>query len=213
MRIKWKSLRDNYVRYKKEMENSTNPNSKRYKRCQWTTRMQFLDKTLALRESTSNISSSTSDKQVLQKPPLKKKKPSPEEILPSTSSAPTFGIQLLDVLPSEPMPNQVSSKINKCNHRSNRVDKILDYLQNKSTQNYDSVDHLFLSYAETFKKFSERNQVELKLQLAKLFADAELIEIEERSQSSTQVVYQPNSVNSDNSDNSINDYSYMVDSD
>ncbi|CAD0204354.1 unnamed protein product [Chrysodeixis includens] len=39
---------------------------------------------------------------------------------------------------------------------------------------FDSIDYLFLSYAETFKTFPVRKQCILKLELAKLFANAEL---------------------------------------
>lgn len=42
----------------------------------------------------------------------------------------------------------------------------------------DAVDHLFKSYAETFKRFSPRKQAELKVVLAKMFAEAELSELE-----------------------------------
>lgn len=39
---------------------------------------------------------------------------------------------------------------------------------------FDSTDYLFLSYAETFKTFPLRRQCLLKIELAKLFANAEL---------------------------------------
>jgi hypothetical protein len=60
---------------------------------------------------------------------------------------------------------------------------VLEYLQKKSEQRKptcDAVDHLFLSYAQTFKTFSLRNQTRLKIYLANLFAEAELCEADER---------------------------------
>lgn len=49
-------------------------------------------------------------------------------------------------------------------------------------KNYDGVDHLFLSYAHTFKKLPQRKQVMLKLELAKLFAEVELSQYDEDQQ-------------------------------
>lgn len=48
-------------------------------------------------------------------------------------------------------------------------------LQNKRTKT-DAVDHLFMSYSETFKKFSVCTQAKIKVEMAKLFADAEVEE-------------------------------------
>jgi hypothetical protein len=44
----------------------------------------------------------------------------------------------------------------------------------------DAVDHLLLSYAQTFKTFSLRNQTRLKIFLPNLFAETELGEADER---------------------------------
>lgn len=51
----------------------------------------------------------------------------------------------------------------------------------KCRESSESIDFLFKSYAETFKRFTAKKQVLLKLTLAKLFADAELDEMREPS--------------------------------
>ncbi|KAG6458397.1 hypothetical protein O3G_MSEX010844 [Manduca sexta] len=53
---------------------------------------------------------------------------------------------------------------------ANKVPKHL----NKKKRKVDGIDHLFLSYADTFKKFPPREQALLKLELAKLFSNTEL---------------------------------------
>lgn len=57
--------------------------------------------------------------------------------------------------------------------------EILDETYNSDTSHHvlDSVDYLFLSYAQTFKKFSLKRQAILKVDMASLFSEAELCEI------------------------------------
>lgn len=59
------------------------------------------------------------------------------------------------------------------------VDQILNYISSSRSKSNDAVDHLFMSYAETFKKFSPRRQAEMKIELAKLFSNAELNELQD----------------------------------
>lgn len=57
------------------------------------------------------------------------------------------------------------------NASNDDVRKVIHYLKKKE---HDGIDHLFLSYAETFKKFPAREQAIMKIELAKLFANTEL---------------------------------------
>ena len=58
----------------------------------------------------------------------------------------------------------------------------IGYLKHsKREEQSEAVDFLFKSYAETFKTFTAKKQVLLKVRLAKLFADAELDEMKEPS--------------------------------
>lgn len=43
---------------------------------------------------------------------------------------------------------------------------------------HDGIDHLFLSYADTFKKFHPRTQAELQIKIATLFAQTEMKEMQ-----------------------------------
>lgn len=71
----------------------------------------------------------------------------------------------------DPFPNGVVTCITE-----EEVERILTLVQSKIENNTDAVHDLFQSYAKTFNKFSIRTQTMLKVEMAKLFADAELRE-------------------------------------
>ncbi|XP_063218580.1 uncharacterized protein LOC134528844 [Bacillus rossius redtenbacheri] len=51
----------------------------------------------------------------------------------------------------------------------------LQYLQSKpARREFDGIDHLFLSYADTFRKFHPATQALMKMELATLFAKMEM---------------------------------------
>jgi hypothetical protein len=66
-------------------------------------------------------------------------------------------------------------------------DKLIGYLENKDNNKnqLDSIDHLFLSYAQTFKQFLPRRQAILKIELATLFARAEISELDAQTSASS----------------------------
>lgn len=51
----------------------------------------------------------------------------------------------------------------KLHHEVNDVEKVIDYLQTKKITHLDGTDHLFLSYADTFKIVHPQIQAELKI--------------------------------------------------
>lgn len=79
-----------------------------------------------------------------------------------------------------PSPSDSGPFRNDASPRRKRKDpeKNLTFLKSKKPkkekENYDATDHLFLSYSETFKTFTPRQQALLKVELAKLFSNAEL---------------------------------------
>lgn len=75
------------------------------------------------------------------------------------------------------------------------VDRAIEYLENKKkTTMYDGIDHLFLSYADTFKTFHPKTQSELKIKIATLFAQTEMKEYEQNnSTTSSQYCFEPQS--------------------
>lgn len=201
LKKKWKSLRDNYLRYKKEIKGTTGQATKKYQNWPWASQLQFLDKTLAPRQTTSNITTNI---------PLGIQ--TQELTSPSQITSPQASTSFLDVEESDdpelytctdstlPAPKKIKTKSKEPNDQHIGVNKVIGYLENKKKHTYDSVDHLFLSYAGTFKKFSERNQIKVKLELAKLFSDMELKELDERGPSSSLSLHTPMSNYSTDSD-------------
>ncbi|XP_025420191.1 uncharacterized protein LOC112690392, partial [Sipha flava] len=183
---KWESLRDNYLRYKKEIKSTTGQASNKYQNWPWASQLQFLDKTLAPRQTTSNITTDI---------PLEIQ--TQELTSPSQITSPQASTSFLDVEESDdpelhtrtdstlPAPKKIKTNSKEPNDQHVGVNKVISYLENKKKPTHDSVNHLFLSYAGTFKKFSERNQIQIKLELAKLFGDMELKELDERGPSSS----------------------------
>ncbi|CAG4988031.1 unnamed protein product [Parnassius apollo] len=73
--------------------------------------------------------------------------------------------------------SSIVQKRKNSNSDENKSSEVLEFLRNRRID-YDAVDHLFMSYAKTFKKLTARKQIELKKALANLFADAELSELD-----------------------------------
>lgn len=112
---------------------------------------------------------------------------SPES--PLSLPVPTQPIAFTSTLFTPPVLTPTAAKRTKRSHDPDEVDRIIDYLKTKNRSKFDAVDHLFQSYADTFKQFSERNKIMIKVELAKLFADTELKEIEERFLSRNSTTY------------------------
>jgi hypothetical protein len=55
VKTKWKNLRDAYIKHKKLIKGSSGQAAKRYKNWPWAPHMQFLDQTLEVRSSESNV--------------------------------------------------------------------------------------------------------------------------------------------------------------
>ncbi|XP_008183728.1 transcription factor Adf-1 [Acyrthosiphon pisum] len=197
LKKKWKSIRDNYLRYKKEINDTTGQATRKYQNWPWASQLKFLDKFLAPRQTTSNITTDFPLEIQIQ-----------ELTSPSQITSPfQASISIFDVEESDdpqlytrtdstlPAPKKIKTNSKEPNNQPVGV-----YLGNKKKHTYDSVDHLFLSYAGTFKKFSERNQIKVKVELAKLFADMELKELDERGPSSSLSLHTPMSNYSNDSD-------------
>jgi hypothetical protein len=86
------------------------------------------------------------------------------------------------------------------------IGKLIGYLENKNKNKnqLDSIDHLFLSYAETFKQFPPRTQALLKLELATLFARAEISELDAQTTPASSLHYSANSTGSGLTSNESN---------
>ena len=129
--------------------------------------MEFLNSTLTPRPTTSNVSDNRISETPLQEagaPPLSQDAERTCPLSPASLEMP---------------PPPIKKKLKK-KQSTEDIDKIICYLENKNKNKnqLDGIDHLFLSYAETFKQFPPRRQAMLKIELATLFARAEISEFD-----------------------------------
>lgn len=201
LRTKWKGLKDGYTKYKKQVKGSTG-SAKTYTNWCWGPHLLFLDNFIKQRESTSNISTAsqeTSASSIL----------SPSQPIPTmpllqlqqdneTSQDNNNILEEISPTPATPTPlPSTSMSTSRTSHRTSEpsrsravatkpdedVEKILNFMRSKRIKQSDAIDDLFMSYAKTFKTFSIQTQTMLKVEMAKLFADAELREHMNQNQS------------------------------
>ncbi|CAG9565390.1 unnamed protein product [Danaus chrysippus] len=177
---KWKSLRDNYNKYKKSNESSTGQAYKKYKSWPWASRLSFLDDFNFRRQTESNCENSSANNHTTVA--LDTENFTMSEKQNTTHSEVT-------VYGTEPS-TQITRKRIKTSSESSDSDKILGYIKNKKKAKLDVVDHIFLSYAQTFKTLPPRMQIMIKLEMASLFARYELQMVEGSNAGASQVVPQ-----------------------
>ncbi|XP_039747298.1 uncharacterized protein LOC120624688 [Pararge aegeria] len=185
----WRSLRDGYIRHKKQLNGDTG-SSRKYNNYMWSTHLAFLDDSLEFKQTNTPRSRANSCIEDSQQS-IDKKQESQEQVYKQaiqlvaspqsplqtgrgswTESPPPVTTESSISLSSSSVNKRKRGKNNDC--AEERINTVLDYLKSKKRINYDATDHLFMSYAKTFKSFPLRKQTELKVILAKLFADAEL---------------------------------------
>ncbi|XP_075983344.1 transcription factor Adf-1-like [Anticarsia gemmatalis] len=184
VKLKWKTVRDGYIKFKKQQKEGTS--KKAVSNYIWSAQLKFLDNHQVSRKSkTPNaialaldgvadngaVDNAIVDNSVIDNTVVALQL-SGDESTPSQSYSPT-SILIPSPSDSGPFRNEHPPR------RKRRIvkddsDKTLSYLKNKKAKSYDATDHLFLSYSETFKTFSLRQQALLKVELAKLFSNAEL---------------------------------------
>lgn len=179
---KWKSLRDNYNKYKKNNESSTGQAYKKYKSWPWASQLRFLDDFNIKRQTESNIQRSPADNDTTVTSDTEK------STINETQNTTNSEVSVYATEPSK----QITRKRMKTSADPSDCDKILEYLKNKNEKKakMDGVDHFFLSYAQTFKTFSPRMQSMVKLEIASLFARYELQVAEGSDASASRVAQQ-----------------------
>lgn len=185
---KWKNLRDSYMRYKKCVQGETGQ-AKKYHKWPWSSHLEFLVDSIKYRPQCSNITESAEN---IITPPKEKTPPIVQNLQKSNFSS--------DESPSS-LRMKPQKKIKIRPKESSEVDRVIEYLENKKKPKiHDGIDHLFLSYSDTFKKFHPRTQAELKIKIATLFAQTEMKEMQYYEQNISPVY----------SDNSTTNYQYYV---
>jgi hypothetical protein len=152
------------MKYKRFINGTTGQATKKYEKWPWSRHLEFLDYTLTPRPTTSN----DSDSQISETPLQEAGTPPPCQATESSSPLSSASLE---------MPPPPIKKLKK-KRSTNDVDKLIGYLENKNKNKLDGIDHLFLSYAKTFKQLPPRRQAMLKIELATLFARAEISQLD-----------------------------------
>ncbi|CAG9795238.1 unnamed protein product [Diatraea saccharalis] len=179
---KWKNLRDTYKKHKKSTDTTSKLAVKKLKNWVWASHMQFLDGYINMKTIEGTPLNSTLEIN------LETILNTQSNIQASTSMLTTNTLSAIGLKDTNINHNTEVQQQNIDRNRRKRInkdpsDKIIDYLRSKTskkddTNKLDRTDYLFLNYADTFKRLTPRRQVLLKLELAKLFTDAELADMD-----------------------------------
>ena len=156
--------------------------TEKYEKWLWSRHLEFLDNTLTPRPTTSNVS----DSRISETPLLEAGTPPPNQDAESSCTLSPASLE---------MPPPPIKKMKK-KQSTEDVDKLIGYLENKNKNQLDGIDHLFLSYTETFKQFPPRRQAMLKIELATLFARAEISKLDVQTSPASSPHYSANSTGS-----------------
>ncbi|XP_053616345.1 uncharacterized protein LOC128678655 isoform X2 [Plodia interpunctella] len=156
---KWKTLRDGFTKNKKQLKEKT-----LMKTYTWAPQLAFLENYL---QKQTTIDLTPSSPVTIDFDPfasIDNNETSSDKELPVEDTVP--------IDKTSTIPRRKSTK-RKISEDEDDITRIIDFLSKKKNKD-DAISHLFLSYAETFRKFPVNEQITLKVQLAKLFSHAEL---------------------------------------
>ncbi|XP_044759207.1 uncharacterized protein LOC123316948 [Coccinella septempunctata] len=154
VKVKWKNLRDSYVKYLKYLRGDSG-SKKKFRNWPWASHMEFLQESLYLK---------TAQWQELH---------FFEEVI-------TEGNYEAEVYASDDSQMPLPRKKLKTQRDSSSVENLIGNYPNETEnihKNLDRNDLLFLGYAGTFKKLSPQKQTVIKMKMALLFGQAELDEL------------------------------------
>ncbi|XP_022831644.1 uncharacterized protein LOC111360057 isoform X1 [Spodoptera litura] len=165
-RHKWKTVRDSYIKHKKLLKYTTGKKLNEYI---WASHLSFLDKHQVNRRSFYHLANdesySSQPTPTAAKSSEKLQKPVRQELASMLAISPP------PLAPLTSSKDDTSFKFQALKEVRNSTDTTT---ATKRLGEVDATDLLFLSYSSTFKTFSGRQQALMKIQLAKLFANAEL---------------------------------------
>ncbi|XP_022193329.1 uncharacterized protein LOC111051191 [Nilaparvata lugens] len=162
LKKKWRNLRDTYVKYLKATKPTIEQAKKNYKTWTWATQMEKFKPYLgAEKTKVSDDRDESYLGHVLEC-----------ELLEMDSPGPS----------SEP-PSKRKKLVHSPTSISRNIENVAQSLENESQVNFDSTDHLMLSYSKTIKTFSRARQAGIKLKIAQLVNEAEMEQIREDEQS------------------------------
>lgn len=227
---KWKTIRDGYTKYKKQIKGTTG-SGRRNVNYTWASQLAFLDQYNVPRASYSNVPTQDLD----QPSPLSPQNQTPEQshLSPSMQTPPPplqitlsspqagpsspqagtstaqAGSSSTEAPPSSRIPSRNAKRSRGQTGSEDDVGRVIEFINSKKRKELDVTDHLFLSYADTFKKFPPREQAIVKLEMAKLFSNIEIKLLDSNSIVIESPNPQPVNLSADNSTNVVEDNSEL----
>lgn len=169
-RHKWKTVRDSYIKHKKLLKRKTGKKPIEYI---WASHLSFLEKHQVNRRS---FYQSANDKLYSSQAVATTTKSCEKPQKPVRDELQLQSMLALSPPPLAPLTTSKDDSTLKFQTLT-KVRNSIDTASATSTKRLneiDATDLLFLSYSSTFKTFSGRQQALMKIQLAKLFANTEL---------------------------------------
>ncbi|XP_037974207.2 uncharacterized protein LOC119693789 [Plutella xylostella] len=169
----WRTMRDGYLRYKKHTLGMADY-ARNYNKYRWSDRLEFLDHALDLNPS-DNATAKAGPESFKCEHDSSSSPPQECSYAESWQWGSENAPEGPTIIPDQPAVPTLEN--DKRTTQAEIADKVQECLRNMKREELDDVDHLFASYAKSFKKLSRRTQAELKIKLATLFAEAELTEL------------------------------------
>lgn len=176
LKKKWKNVRDSYAKHLRSEKTTTGQAIKkvdRYKTWPWAQQMSFFKYFLKFADTESNISL-----------PDDAQENDPAQAEDRAKDQTT--VQMETPPPKKKICRTVSARTKEETGQSS-VDKVVSYLQSKKLgqSEHDEIDMVFLGYAKTIKKFTNKRQIITKFRVAKILMEEELKNMEEQTTTAT----------------------------
>lgn len=177
---KWRNLRDTFAKYIKSNKNKTGQTTTKFKKWIWADQMEVFRPFLNATQTTSNVSDIYSEESTNIEPTELveiSEIPETEQTSPFTPTSNTIS-KFGSALESPVTPKE--NRKRKC-EPSTSVQDIIKYFERKKKKEFDAIDQLFLAQACTIKTFSARRQIEVKMKIAQVIMEHELLHLEENT--------------------------------
>ncbi|GLH13638.1 Uncharacterized protein GBIM_18169 [Gryllus bimaculatus] len=210
---KWKNLRDTFAKSMRSTQTKTGQAAKSGKKWVWADQMQAFLPYLAFATTTSNVSETDSENVNLNSHSTEENASQSVEIVDEAAGAenvvetdnteitaktrssvisadiPPRILQPVSDIPISAPATDASRRQKLGRKRRSEspscVSEIIQYFESKQETECDATDCLFLAHAKTVKTFSRQRQAIIKMKIAQLIMEQELLHLEELASTSS----------------------------
>lgn len=179
MKKKWRNLRDTFAKYIKSNKNKTGQTATKFKKWIWADQMEGFRPFLTAAQPTSNSDIYSEESTNIEPTEFVEISEIPETEQTSTFTPTSNTTSKLGSTLETPVTPKENRK-RKC-EPSTSVQDMITYFESKKKKEFDAIDKLFLAHACTIKTFSARRQIEVKMKIAQVIMEHELLHLEENT--------------------------------